>query len=293
MMFRHPLGRSTALNGESGRESRGQGERGQPPTPAGRRGLTAPRSRIARRSTVPTDSTVSEIAVLQPVRMFLLLLPALFCLVAPGQSPFTHDPLSGATTLATNIAVATESAVSPEGGAYALDDKHKLAVGDKISFQIIEDRDPAKSLTVTDSGELDVPYVGRVVALSKTCKQLAQELKVLLEKEYYYRASVVIGLDSVSKVRGRLYIWGQVRNQGPIEIPAGENLTVGKVILRAGGFADFANKKKVKLVRTNPDGKNQTFELNMVVIMEDGRTELDMAVQEDDSIIVPARLINF
>jgi protein involved in polysaccharide export with SLBB domain len=84
-----------------------------------------------------------------------------------------------------------------------------------------------------------------------------------------------------------------VRNQGPIEIPAGENLTVGKVILRAGGFADFANKKKVKLVRTNPDGKNQTFELNMIVIMEDGRTELDMAVQEDDSIIVPARLINF
>jgi polysaccharide export outer membrane protein len=225
--------------------------------------------------------------------MVVLLLTAFFCGVAPGQSPFTHDPLSGATTLATNIAVATESAVSPEGGAYALDDKHKLAVGDKISFQIIEDRDPAKSLTVTDSGELDVPYVGRVVALSKTCKQLAQELKVLLEKEFYYRASVVIGLDSVSKVRGRLYIWGQVRNQGPIEIPAGENLTVGKVILRAGGFADFANKKKVKLVRTNPDGKNQTFELNMVVIMEDGRTELDMAVQEDDAIIVPARLINF
>jgi len=244
-------------------------------------------------------STVTEIGIFQSMLMLILLLPAIFCQVAPGQSPFTHDPLSGATSPATNLAVTTENAVTTnvapttEGGPYALDEKHKLAVGDKISFQIIEDRDPAKSLTVTDSGELDMPYVGRVVALSKTCKQLAQELKVLLEKEYYYRASVVIGLDSVSKVRGRLYIWGQVRNQGPVEIPAGENLTVGKVILRAGGFADFANKKKVKLVRTNPDGKNQTFELNMVVIMEDGRTELDMAVQEDDSIIVPARLINF
>ena len=49
----------------------------------------------------------------------------------------------------------------------------------------------------------------------------------------------------------------------------------------------------MKLVRTNADGKNQTFELNMVTIMEDGRTELDVPVQEDDSIIVPARLINF
>jgi protein involved in polysaccharide export with SLBB domain len=132
-----------------------------------------------------------------------------------------------------------------------------------------------------------------VVVQGKTCKQLAQELKVPLEKEYYYRATVVIGLDSVSKVRGRLYVWGQVRNQGPVEIPAGENLTVGKAILRAGGFADFANKKKVKLVRTSEQGENQTFQLNMVEIMEDGRTELDLPVQEGDSIIVPARLINF
>ncbi len=220
------------------------------------------------------------------MRMFILLVTMFASAVAPGQSPISNTLPRAAASAATNGAAA-------ERAAYSLDDKHKLAAGDKISFQIIEDRDPPKSLTVTDSGELDVPYVGRVVALTKTCKQLAQELKALLEKEYYYRASVVIGLDSVSKVRGRLYIWGQVRNQGPIEIPVGENFTVGKAILRAGGFADFANKKKVKLVRANPDGKNQTFELNMLEIMEDGRTEKDLAVQEDDSIIVPARLINF
>ena len=221
------------------------------------------------------------------MRMFILLVTMFASAVAPGQSTVSNPLPNAAVSAATNLVEATD------GAAYSLDDKHKLAAGDKISFQIIEDRDPPKSLTVTDSGELDVPYVGRVVALTKTCKQLAQELKALLEKEYYYRASVVIGLDSVSKVRGRLYIWGQVRNQGPIEIPVGENFTVGKAILRAGGFADFANKKKVKLVRANANGKNQNFELNMVEIMEDGRTEKDLAVQEDDSIIVPARLINF
>ena len=217
--------------------------------------------------------------------MFILISLVLASTASPGQSPSTNPPLS--------TAAPKPNAGGAEIPAYSLDDKHKLAAGDKISFQIIEDRDPVKSLTVTDSGELEVPYVGRVVAQNKSCKQLAEELKGLLEKEYYYRASVVIGLDSISKMRGRLYIWGQVRNQGAIEIPAGENLTVGKAILRAGGFADFANKKKVKLVRTDPDGKNRTFELNMVEIMENGRIELDLPVQEDDSIIVPARLINF
>jgi protein involved in polysaccharide export with SLBB domain len=176
---------------------------------------------------------------------------------------------------------------------YVLDDKHKLAPGDKVSFQILEDKDPPKSLTVTDSGELEVPYIGRVVVANKTCKQIAEEVKVPLEKDYYYRATVVIGLDVVNKVSGKVYVVGQVHLQGPIEIPSEENFTVGKAILRAGGFGDFADKKNVLLVHTDPDGKKQTFQLNMVDVLEKGETEKDKPLQEGDFIIVPSRLINF
>ena len=178
---------------------------------------------------------------------------------------------------------------------YVPDDKYKLRIGDRVSLQIIEDRDVPKSLVVADSGELDVPYVGRVAATDKTCKQLGDELRVQLEKEYYYRASVVIALDTANKVLGRIYVWGQVRTQGPIELVVNENLTAGKAILRAGGFGDFANKKKVKVVRgAGADGTGkQNFELNMVEILEKGKTEKDVMLQPDDFIIVPSRLINF
>jgi polysaccharide export outer membrane protein len=178
---------------------------------------------------------------------------------------------------------------------YVPDDKYKLRVGDKISLQILEDRDAPKSLVVADSGELDVPYVGRVAASDKTCKQLADELKTRLEKEYYHRATVVIALDVANKFLGRVYVWGQVRNQGPIDIAVNENLTAGKAILRAGGFGDFANKKRVKVVRSGAtDGAaKQSFELNMVDILEKGKTEKDVVLQPDDFIIVPSRLINF
>ena len=66
-------------------------------------------------------------------------------------------------------------------------------------------------------------------------------------------------------------------------------------ILRAGGFGDFANKKKVKVVRGgSPEaGGKQNFELNMVDILEEGKTEKDVVLQPDDFIIVPSRLINF
>jgi len=178
---------------------------------------------------------------------------------------------------------------------YVPDDKYKLRVGDKVSLQILEDRDAPKSLVVADSGELDVPYVGRAAAADKTCKQLAEDLKARLEKEYYYRATVIIALDVANKFLGRIYVWGQVRNQGPIDIAVNENLTAGKAILRAGGFGDFANKKRVKVVRGGgtEGGAKQSFELNMVDILEKGLTEKDVVLQPDDFVIVPSRLINF
>jgi protein involved in polysaccharide export with SLBB domain len=178
---------------------------------------------------------------------------------------------------------------------YVLDDKHPLEPGDKISFQIVEDQDPPISLIVADSSELDVPYVGRVSVAGKTSRQVAEMLKGMLEKDYYYRATVIIGLDSVNKVRGKIYIWGQVHNQGPIEILFNENLTAGQAILRAGGFGDFADKKKVKVVR-NPGGTDaakQVFLINMVDVLESGKVELDLPLQPGDFIIVPSRLVNF
>ncbi len=106
---------------------------------------------------------------------------------------------------------------------------------------------------------------------------------------------MIIALDIANKLLGRIYVWGQVRAQGPMDITVNENLTVGKAILRAGGFADFANKKKVILVRaTGEDGAvRQAFELNMVDILEKGAAEKDMVLQPDDFIIVPSRLISF
>jgi protein involved in polysaccharide export with SLBB domain len=163
-----------------------------------------------------------------------------------------------------------------------------------VSLQILEDRDPPRSLVVADSGDLEVPYLGRVAAVGRTCKQLADQLKQDLQQDYYYRATVILGLEVANKFLGRVYIWGQVRNQGPMDLGVGENLTAGKAILRAGGFAEFANKKKVRVVRSSPQAEEgkQVFELNMVDILENGLTQRDLVLLPEDLLIVPSRLIN-
>jgi len=186
--------------------------------------------------------------------------------------------------------LATNSTVMQTNSMTVLDDKKKLGSNDYVSFRVVEDPDnDSQRLRVNDNGELEVPYVGLVPAEGKTCKQLAYSIKGLLEKEYYYHATVILAVDRVSeKSRGKIYIYGSVKTQGPQEIPADESYTVSKAVIRAGGFGDFANKRKVKVTRKN--GKE--FNIDLKRVIEEAHTEEDMVLQPDDQIYVPQRLIN-
>ncbi len=184
----------------------------------------------------------------------------------------------------------TSDTVMRTNSMSVLDDRKRLGANDFVSFRVVEDRDQeSQHLRVNDNGELEVPYIGLVQASGRTCKDLAFSIKNALEKEYYYHATVIIAIDRVSdKPRGKVYVYGSVKSQGPQEIPSDETYTVSKAVIRAGGFGDFADKRKVKLTRKN--GKDVVVDLKRVI--EQGHTEEDMVVQPDDQIYVPQRLIN-
>ncbi len=98
--------------------------------------------------------------------------------------------------------------------------------------------------------------------------------------------------ESGNKLPGRVYVSGQVKVQGPVDFDVGDNLTAFKAILRAGGFGDFANKKKVRVVRggSGAGAGQQTIQLDMTEI-ERGNIERDIPLQPGDYIIVPSRAI--
>ena len=179
-----------------------------------------------------------------------------------------------------------------------LNDKRNLMSGDRLSFKVVEDESLPRTLTVTDSSEIDVPYLGRVSVVNKTCKQFAYHVKRLLEKEYYFQATVIVGLDSAGSSGrvasiGKVYLMGQVRNQGAMDIPADEVLKVTTAILRAGGFGPYANKRKVKLVRGTKDGpKAKPQIIDCSEILDKGLWDKDIEVKPDDIITVPEKMFN-
>ena len=225
---------------------------------------------------------------------------------------FADLPLEGAVApvrLTTNITPTAQAAVSakinsgtnatswlPGRDMDSLDDKQRLAVGDRVTFRVLEDQEEPKSLIVTDAGELNVPELGLVMAAGKVCRELAFEVKAKLEQTTYYHATVIIGIDLLNKTMSgrRVYVAGQVHQPGPQEIPAGETWTVSKAIMRAGGFTDYGDKKRVRLVRAGSKGAaGKTFTVNVANIWEKGRTDVDLAVEPEDLIYVPARAVNF
>ena len=255
--------------------------------------LTIPQPDVPRSRPLPLETSKSTLR-----HPFLklsrharcLLLPLAFILAtASAQQP--QGPVAPEKP---PVSSAASSTVALTNSMDVLNDKTKLGNGDRLSYRVVEERKEPIPIFVTDSGEIEVPFIGRVSVAGKTCKQAALAIKPLLEKEYFFKATVIIGLDTLStRSRGKVYLMGQVKTQGSMDIPADETLTVSKVILRAGGLADFANRRKVKLVRKKGNNQTETFIIDLVEVLDKGHIEKDRAIEPDDLIIVPERLINF
>ena len=188
--------------------------------------------------------------------------------------------------------------VAPPGTERRAGEKYTFSPGDRISLRVLESRDEPVSLIVSPTGEIEAPLLGRRLVIGKTIPQMEAEFKTEYEKDYYYTATVQLAVQEINavpvdKVIRRVYVTGQVSQQGPQEFPSNETFTVSKAILRAGGFGSFANGRKVMIVRKGESKKEEKIIVDVMSILEDGKVENDVELKPDDLIIVPEKLINF
>ena len=169
-----------------------------------------------------------------------------------------------------------------------VDPNKRLAVGDQVTVEIVEDREAPVSKIITATGDLDVAPLERVHVAGKTTKEAAAEIERRLKEDYYHKATVRLAIDRVnqSATLGKIQIQGEVRQPGVLEIYAGDNLTLNEAILRAGGFLQFANPKKVQVTRRKRN-QTQNFEVNVHEIQRKGAVEQDIQLEDGDRIFVP------
>ncbi len=172
-----------------------------------------------------------------------------------------------------------------------------INVGDRLRYQVTEDGDPAVDLVVNNAGTLELPYYGPIVAAGKTLPALLADIKEALERELYVTATVrltVTEFHTRAINRGRVHLTGQVRKLGPFDIDMSERNTLGRTILAAGGLSDFADDRKVRVVRKDPaTGGFKTIVVDLKEVLEKGRIEKDLELQDGDFIIVDEKIIKW
>ncbi|MFO8026294.1 MAG: SLBB domain-containing protein [Opitutales bacterium] len=175
----------------------------------------------------------------------------------------------------------------------SLDDRKILSVGDRLTYQVIEERETPIIVFVNANGEVDIPLIGPVAAEGETARSLAHEIKSLLEVDYFHRATVMLQSPQVAVSRGSVDIAGAVRTPRTYALPADQILTVSSAIAMAGGMTADSDGSEVTLVRQNQDGNDSAGESREVIdvssILDSGNFDQDLPIQDGDLIIVPRR----
>lgn len=158
-------------------------------------------------------------------------------------------------------------------------DLARLRVGDTvtITFTGVPDEPPSQEKPIKEDGSITLPDIGRVQAAGKTPGELEDQIHSLYVPAIYKHLNVTVKTtsDRVYFVRGEVRSPGRLIYVGPI--------TVTKAITSAGDFTDYANHKKILLIRAS----GQRFKLNADRIL-DGEAP-DPPVYPGDQIEVGKR----
>ncbi len=156
-----------------------------------------------------------------------------------------------------------------------------LRVGDPIDLKVAgvpaeEQAQLNNTYTVDSTGSVNLPYINKVRAEGLTPSQLASAI------EQTYRSNKIYTNPTITAVMQPtarfVNVGGAVRN--PSRVPFTEDITLLAAINAAGGFNDFADQRKVRVLRGS---KVQVFD-----VRESRRDpSKDLKLQPGDRVEVP------
>ena len=132
-------------------------------------------------------------------------------------------------------------------------------------------------IRIREDGFISLPLItDRVKAAGKTVSDLEQELEEMYEPDIYRDVTITIRTEDRF-----FFVGGEVRNQSR-QLYLG-NITVMQAIQSAGGFTDFADRHKVRVIRSN--GSVEIVDCTEAL----KQPALDLGVHPGDQIVIDKR----
>jgi polysaccharide biosynthesis/export protein len=150
---------------------------------------------------------------------------------------------------------------------------------DTVRVAVWKEPDLTATLPVRPDGMISLPLLNDVQAAGMTPMQLAASITTKLKK-YLADPRVTVVVTAINAPR--VFVTGEVTHTGPISLIPG--MTVLQALASAG-FTQFANTKKIYVLRTE-NGKQQKFPVDYKKLLG-GDASSNIVLKRGDTIVVP------
>jgi len=195
----------------------------------------------------------------------VLALLAASSAAAAGQQAGKAPASGGANAGSTNAATANPNYV--------------IGPQDVLDISVWKEEQLTKTVPVRPDGKISMPLLNDVQAAGLTPTQLAGQITESLKK-FVTDPQVTIIVREINSQR--VYLLGEVARAGAY--PLLPNMTVLQALSSAGGFTQFANVKKIYVLRVE-NGKQQKFPFNYKHALES--PDENILLKAGDTIVVP------
>lgn len=162
-------------------------------------------------------------------------------------------------------------------------DSHQYVIGaeDVLYIHVWKEEALTRTVPVRMDGMISLPLVQEIKAEGLTPDQLKEALTRRL-KEFIEDPNVFVTVTEANSFK--VYVSGQVKTPGVYRLRS--QTTIVQIISMAGGFTDWANQKKILVLRKE-DGKERRITVNYQKIVKGDDPEANIILKSGDTIIVP------
>ena len=156
-----------------------------------------------------------------------------------------------------------------------------IGAQDVLDISVWKEPGVSRTVPVRPDGKISLPLLDDVQAAGLTPMQLSDSLTTKLKK-YMADPQVTVIVTQINSQR--VYVIGQVARPGAY--PLLPNMTMLQALSSAGGFAQFANQKKIFLLRS-VDGKQTKYRFNYKEVINGVDPSQNLTLRAGDQIVVP------
>jgi polysaccharide biosynthesis/export protein len=165
--------------------------------------------------------------------------------------------------------------------AATADPNYVIGGQDVLDISVWKETELTRTVPVRPDGKISLPLLNDVQAAGLTPTQLAEQITESLKK-YVTNPQVTVIVAQINSQR--IYILGEVARAGAY--PLLPNMTMLQGLSSAGGFTQFANTKKIYMLRTE-NGKQTKYPFNYKDVIAGKSSEQNIVLRAGDTIVVP------